>query len=201
MSPDLRSRVVDGGERFVLVGLLSLLAYRLVPHLSQKPLNLVYLASETILVAMIACRQPATQISLKPWDWLNAFAGTFLPLMVSRSEGDGFVYGGILLPIGFAIGVGAQLSLRRSFGVVAANRGVKTDGLYCIVRHPMYLGYFLTHFGFLLTNPTLWNAGIYGLWVAFQLRRINAEEGLLSTDVVYAAFKNRVRYRLVPYLY
>ena len=32
-------------------------------------------------------------------------------------------------------------SLGRSFGVVAANRGIKSRGPYSFVRHPIYLGF------------------------------------------------------------
>ena len=101
----------------------------------------------------------------------------------------------------FVIAVSAQLSLSRSFGVVAANRGVRTGGVYGLVRHPMYLGYFLTHLGFLLTNPALWNVAVYAVWTACQLYRVRAEERVLSGDTAYVAFTRRVRYRLVPFVY
>ena len=71
------------------------------------------------------------------------FAGTLLTLMVVGSDGAALPYGGMLMFLGFGIAVSAKLSLCRSFGVVAGNRGVRTGGLYGLVRHPMYLGYFL----------------------------------------------------------
>ena len=52
--------------------------------------------------------------------------------------------------IGLILHLGAKLNLRRSFGIVPADRGVKTLGLYAFVRHPMYLGYMVAHVGFLL---------------------------------------------------
>lgn len=201
MTADAHSPLADHAERIVLILLLGLLAYRLAPHVADKPGNLVYLASETIVIVMIACRRSANQISRRSADWVVGFAGTFLPLLVVRSDGAGMAFGGILLLLGFGIAVSAQLSLFRSFGVVAANRGVKTGGPYGLVRHPMYLGYFLTHFGFLLSNPVPWNAVVYAIWTACQLYRIRAEERVLSADVAYMAFAGRVRYRLVPYVY
>jgi protein-S-isoprenylcysteine O-methyltransferase Ste14 len=65
----------------------------------------------------------------------------------------------------------------------------------------MYLGYFLTHLGFLLTNPLLWNGVVYAVWTGCQLHRIRAEERVLSADMAYVAFARRVRYRLVPFVY
>ena len=180
---------------------MGLLAYRLVPDLAAKPVNVIYLISETVLVVMVALRRSANQISLRPTDWLIGFAGTFLPLLATRSDGAGFPIGGVFLLLGFAVSVGAQLSLARSFGVVAANRGVKTTGFYNIVRHPMYMGYFLTNIGFLLTNPTPWNGAIYAAWTTCQLCRTHVEERVLSADLAYVAFAHRVRYRLLPFIY
>jgi protein-S-isoprenylcysteine O-methyltransferase Ste14 len=201
MTADAYSQLADRVERFVLVGLLGLLAYRLVPHLADKPVNLVYLASETMVIIMVTFRRTANEISRRSADWVIGFAGTLLPLMVVRSDGAVLPYGGILLLLGFGIAVSAKLSLCRSFGVVAANRGVRTGGLYALVRHPMYLGYFLTHLGFLLTNPVLWNVAVYAVWTACQLYRVRAEERVLSADTAYVAFACRVRYRLLPLVY
>jgi protein-S-isoprenylcysteine O-methyltransferase Ste14 len=195
------SQLADRVERFVLVALLCFLAYRLVPHLASRPINLVYLMSETMLIVMVTFRRTANEISRRSADWVIGFAGTLLPLMVVRSDGAVIAYGSILLVVGFVIAVSAQLSLWRSFGVVAANRGVRTGGVYGLVRHPMYLGYFLTHFGFLLTNPALWNVVVYAIWTACQLYRVRAEERVLSGDAAYVAFGRRVRYRLVPFVY
>lgn len=191
----------DRVERFVLAGLLALLAYRLVPDLADKPVNLIYLVSENMVIIMVTFRRRANEISRRSADWVIGFAGTLLPLLVVRSDGAPLPYGGTLLFLGFCIAVGAQLSLLRSFGVVAANRGVRTGGLYGLVRHPMYLGYFLTHLGFLLTNPVLWNVSVCAVWTAFQLYRIRAEERVLSADTAYLTFARRVRYRLVPFVY
>src|SRR5262245_41818097 len=103
------SQVADRAERFALVVLLGFLAYRLVPHAAAKPANLAYLISETIVILMIACRRSANAISHKPADWVIGFAGTFLPLMVVRSNGAGVAYASLLLLLGFGIAVSAQL--------------------------------------------------------------------------------------------
>ena len=191
----------DRAERFVLVALLGLLAYRLVPDLAEKPVNLIYLVSETMVILMVTFRRTANEISRRSADWVIGFAGTLLPLLVVRSDSAPLPYGATLLFLGFCVAAGAQLSLLRSFGVVAANRGVRTGGLYGLVRHPMYLGYFLTHLGFLLTNPLLWNVALCAVWTACQLYRIRAEERVLSADTAYVAFARRVPYRLVPFVY
>jgi protein-S-isoprenylcysteine O-methyltransferase Ste14 len=98
---------------------------------------------------------------------------------------------------GFALQITAKLTLRRSFGIVAANRGVKVNGPYRIVRHPMYAGYVMTHIGFVLHNPSLWNVSIYTLGFGFQLARILAEERILLQDRDYRDFAARTPYRLL----
>jgi protein-S-isoprenylcysteine O-methyltransferase Ste14 len=52
-----------------------------------------------------------------------------------------------------------KLSLGRSFGLAPANRGVVST-TYRFARHPIYLGYLITHLGFLVANPTGWNFAV-----------------------------------------
>ena len=35
-------------------------------------------------------------------------------------------------------------------------------GVYRVVRHPIYVGYLLTHAAFLLSHPTIWNVVVFG---------------------------------------
>jgi protein-S-isoprenylcysteine O-methyltransferase Ste14 len=195
------ARTADRAERLVLIVLLGFLAYRLVPSFEQSPFNFVYLISETIVVALIAFRRSAAAISLRLDDWAVGFGGTLLPLLVDRGEGSASPLGAWMMLAGFGVALGSQISLWRSFGVVAANRGVRSAGLYRFVRHPMYMGYFVTQLGFLLANPAVWNAVVYIVWAACQLRRIEAEERVLSADFAYVALMQRVRYRLLPFVY
>jgi protein-S-isoprenylcysteine O-methyltransferase Ste14 len=102
---------------------------------------------------------------------------------------------------GIALHVAAKLSLRRSMGVVAANRGVKMGGPYRFVRHPMYAGYVLVHTGLLMSWPSLFNLVILGgTWCLFLLRII-AEERILSEDPAYRQLKQRIPFRLIPGVY
>ena len=95
----------------------------------------------------------------------------------------------------------AKLSLNRSFGIVAANRGVKTGGPYAYVRHPMYLGYFLSQAAILIMNFSAWNILVLSIWATSQVLRIHAEERVLLRDPSYSAHATRVPYRLVPWIY
>jgi protein-S-isoprenylcysteine O-methyltransferase Ste14 len=65
----------------------------------------------------------------------------------------------------------------------------------------MYAGYLVGHLGFLLVNPTAWNAIVYAACYALQVPRLLAEERLLAQDARYAAYLARVRWHLVPGIY
>lgn len=102
---------------------------------------------------------------------------------------------------GAGLSIVATLFLGRSFGIVAANRGVKTDGAYRIVRHPIYASYLLSVAGYLLASFSIWNFVIVAVAVGFQLRRIHDEESVLMRYPEYQEYAARTRYRLIPGLY
>jgi protein-S-isoprenylcysteine O-methyltransferase Ste14 len=102
---------------------------------------------------------------------------------------------------GAAAAVATLFALGRSFGIVAANRGLKTTGPYGVVRHPLYAAYLVTMAGYLLENPSLRNIVILGAVTAAQVIRIGEEEKCLSADPEYRRYRGRVRFRLVPFLY
>jgi len=131
-------------------------------------------------------------------DWALALAGTYLVLLVTKGGEPITSMGGLFLILtGLIIHVGAKLSLRRSFGLVAADRGVKSRGLYSFVRHPMYAGYILSHVGFLLVAPSLWNLIIYlAAWSLF-IARMFAEERVISENPEYQVYKEQVPYRVL----
>ena len=95
----------------------------------------------------------------------------------------------------------AKLTLGRSFGCVAAHRGLQLDGPYRFVRHPMYAGYLVGRLGFLLVNPTRWNVLVCAACYALQVPPLLAEERLLGHDERYRAYRARVRWHLLPGIY
>jgi protein-S-isoprenylcysteine O-methyltransferase Ste14 len=103
--------------------------------------------------------------------------------------------------VGLVLAITSKLTLRRSFGVAAANRGIVRAGPYNLVRHPMYAGYILVYVGFLSNNPLWWNLALYVATVILIVARILAEERVLARDPEYAEFMSRVRHRLAPGLF
>lgn len=100
--------------------------------------------------------------------------------------------------VGVACQFSAKLTLGRSFGLLPAQRGIVIAGPYRLVRHPMYLGYFINHVGFLLVNWSVQNLAVFALLYAAQGLRIVREEAVLSRSADYRAYQRRVRWRLLP---
>jgi protein-S-isoprenylcysteine O-methyltransferase Ste14 len=199
-----RRRALDAFEQAVVLVLYIWLVWRLFPETLTLAnwWPVLLLISEGLVVVLLLLRRQTDQISTDLRDWAVAFGGTFLVLLVGPSgESISVPAGAVLMVAGLAINVGAKLSLRRSFGLVAADRGVKQHGLYALVRHPMYAGYMLTHAGFLLLAPSLWNVAIYAVAWTLLVARIFAEERVLSANPLYRAYAASARYRLVPGLF
>lgn len=195
-----RHLILDSVEKFAVVALFAWLCLRFFGSLQEQPANVIFLVSEGLVALMVLLRRSTDQISLNPLDWAIGVGGTLLPMMVNPSGGGWFGGAGFLL-VGLIMSLVAKLTLGRSFGIVAANRGVKRRGIYAAVRHPMYLGYFLTYAGVLLLNPSLWNGVLLLVWAALQIARIQAEERVLMRDPAYREHAEHVRFRLVPFVY
>ena len=205
VSPFVSSKLLDRTER---IAVLALYVYFVVNigldiAVNRSAPSLVLLISETVVLIFMLLRRPSLNITSRPLDWLLGFAGTTLPLIV-RPSGMPLLPQPIILVVmlaGFALQITAKFFLRRSFGLVAANRGIKVDGPYRIIRHPMYAGYMLTELGFLLGNPSLFNLAVYAATWCIQIGRILAEERLLAQDQAFRDLVARVPYRLLPPLF
>jgi protein-S-isoprenylcysteine O-methyltransferase Ste14 len=85
--------------------------------------------------------------------------------------------------------------------LIPANRGIVSTGLYRLVRHPIYLGYLITHLAFVAANPGPWNLLVLVVSDVALLARAVCEEETLSHDPEYRAYKKRVRWRVLPGLF
>jgi protein-S-isoprenylcysteine O-methyltransferase Ste14 len=195
---------LDRFEQVSIVILWLLLAKRVFTSTNQfAPLIMV---AETAVVIFVLLRRPTDAISLKLGDWLLAITATYAPLLIQPADTPAALHW--LVPIGIgltiagnAIQIAAKMFLRRSFGIAPANRGIKTDGMYRIVRHPMYAGYLLVHIGILMLMPTMLNFMIYAIGWWAQILRLLAEERLLSEDPAYRVLMEKTRWRLIPGLF
>jgi protein-S-isoprenylcysteine O-methyltransferase Ste14 len=194
--------LLDFLERAFVLLLVSFFLYRLVPVIDDSACNLLILVSEGLTALMILIRRPGPAMNTG-YGWAIAIIGTCAPLLVSPG-GDQWIAPAAaigLMSFGLLCSISAKIFLRRSFGIVPANRGVQREGPYRVVRHPIYFGYLLAQIGFFCVNASVLNATVYSAcWLAMVLR-IRAEEEMLGLDPAYRDYQQAVRQRLIPFVW
>lgn len=203
--PWSRTVVLDLVERAVLLVLFGFFVGRMFAsfELNANITIPLIVASEILPIVLIVTRRLTGTIAISdnPLDWALGFIGAYTPLATTVGAAGTFIpqeLCSVVILSGIMIQISAKVILWRSFGLVAANRGVKVAGPYRIVRHPMYAGYVVAHIGFLMAFPSTWNALIYTASLLIQMVRILREENLLKRDPAYRDYAARVRYRLLP---
>lgn len=194
---------LDWIERLIVLAFYLWLVARILGNYAANGglANLLLLPSEGMVVFFLLFRRRAQTISAHPTEWLVAIVATCSPMLVRPETAHSLVpplIGASVVLMGITIQVMAKIALGRSLGLVPAHRGLKLNGPYRFVRHPMYAGYALSHVGFLLMNPTLWNVAMYVACTGLQIFRLLAEERLLRRDPRYRHYQTEVRCRLVP---
>jgi protein-S-isoprenylcysteine O-methyltransferase Ste14 len=153
-----------------------------------------------VFLAIYIARRDASSISTSPSLWLLAFAAVCVPFIFRTTAvaAPSAAVGYSVQVVGLGALLAALLSLRRSFGIVPAHRGIRTQGLYNLVRHPVYASELLVLGGFTIANPSELNIGLWLVECVLQFARACAEERFLSADPVYLQYRARVKYRLIP---
>jgi protein-S-isoprenylcysteine O-methyltransferase Ste14 len=202
-----------GTERFIriavnLAGVVSAVLFaqasvRFYIHTHRLIGGLFVIEQVWFAIAFLTRRAPQA-VSRRLGSWLVAFGGTFggLLLRPSGAHPSWGVQAGFWLQLaGLLMAITSLAALGRSFGLVAADRGLKTHGPYALVRHPIYASYLLIQSGYVLQSPSLRNVAVVGFATACNIGRVLAEERLLARSPAYRAYQQRVRWRLIPYLW
>lgn len=196
--------LIDWSERLFIFWLASLFLASMLHNFNAHPYALLLAISECLPVLLIMIRRSGS-VTREVYPFLLAFIGSAAPLLIRPMQNHAdfvpiTIIAGIMTA-GVFINVSAKVALWRSFGLAPANRGVRVGGPYRFIRHPMYLGYFVTQAGFLIANPSIANLAIYPLAWTAQLLRIREEEKFLLKDEAYRDLAQRVRFRLIPGVY
>jgi protein-S-isoprenylcysteine O-methyltransferase Ste14 len=166
--------------------------------------GLLLLASESLVVVLTIARRQACIVDRS---WMTRVL-TLLSML-----GPPLVYPAHVIPVapeavtltvsavGLLVVIAGKLSLGRSFGLLPANRGIVSSGCYRVLRHPIYLGYLITHVAFVAANPSLWNTALLLISDTALLRRALYEERTLAKDPEYREYMERVRWRVVPLVF
>jgi uncharacterized membrane protein (UPF0127 family)/protein-S-isoprenylcysteine O-methyltransferase Ste14 len=169
-----------------------------------RPVGLGMMMLELIIGLLFFVRRDPWVTSRAPLAWISTTIGGW-GMLAARPHFAPVLHLDLVwftMQVAGALAAAVSLGvLGRSFGLVAANRGVRTAGPYRIVRHPAYASYFFTDVGYTLENPSVRNVALLALVLSFQLARIHTEEDCLRSDPAYRRYCERVRYRLVPYFW
>jgi len=85
---------------------------------------------------------------------------------------------------------------------VQENQQVVSTGLYGIVRHPMYAATLLLFLSMPLVLASPWSFVIMLLYIPIIALRIRNEEQVLERELKgYTDYKQRVRYKVIPFIW
>ena len=205
-----RRRLLDSpGDlcaRVVIGALFLILAWRLGGDFSRthRITDLLLLVGEGLVVILTILRRHATTVDRRLFVRAATALSMASPFLVRPGPVGGLVpepASVAIATLGLSIVVAGKVSLGYSFGLLPANRGLVDGGVYRFVRHPIYVGYLLSHIGFLLSHPTVWNLAAFTVGDIMLIGRAIFEEQTLALDSAYGRYCQQVRWRLVPGLY
>jgi protein-S-isoprenylcysteine O-methyltransferase Ste14 len=195
--------LADLVARAIIILLFSMMCVRFATDFLEtgRITGLFLLVSEAIVVALTLVRRAARALdrSMKA-RVLTTVSVLGPPLLAPAAVAP-------LLPesatvaascAGLAVVIAGKITLGRSFALLPANRGIVSTGLYRVVRHPIYMGYLVTHLAFLAGNPSPRNIVALIIADAALLARAVCEEQTLAKDEAYREYQTRVRWRVVP---
>lgn len=131
-------------------------------------------------------------------DFDHRFAWSPVPPAISVL-GDALVVLGLFIPF-------LSFQGNNSYGgatiEVVEGQQVMSSGLYAHIRHPQYLGNVIMVIGIPLALDSWWGLVVLAITIPVLAWRILDEEKLLEKDLTgYREYEQKVRYRLVPYLW
>lgn len=199
-------RLGDIVSRAAIIVVFSFFAVRLGADFLQtgRLTNLLLLISEMLVVALTVLRRSAATVDRSMRARLLTTVSLLGPLLVKPVAMIPLLPASITVAgsvTGLAIVIAGKITLGRSFGLMPANRGIVSSGVYRLVRHPIYLGYLITHVAFILANPTAWNVAVLTLGDIALLLRAVCEEQTLARDASYREYQQLVRWRVCPGLF
>ena len=201
--PGLRLPLGDILARAVIIVLFTIMAVRLGSDFMQsgRVTGLLLLASEALVVVLTVLRRPAGIVDRSVRARMLTVVSLIGPVLVTPASIPALLPEFTTVTVsacGLLVVIVGKLSLGRSFALMPANRGVVSTGLYRVVRHPIYMGYLVTHVAFWAANPTVGNLVILVAADITLLIRAVCEERTLARDPAYRDYQQIVRWRVLP---
>jgi len=193
---DLAARALVGGL-FALLSVNLLADFMRTGHIT----GLLLLVSEALIVVLTVIRRRARIIDRSTAAAVTTTLSIVGPPLLRAGDTAALLpdtVTAVVSAFGLLLVIGGKMTLGRSFGIAPANRGIVARGPYSFVRHPIYTGYLITHVAFLVAQPTVLNLVIVAVADTALIVRALIEERVLSLDVEYQTYCQRVSWHLVP---
>jgi protein-S-isoprenylcysteine O-methyltransferase Ste14 len=127
----------------------------------------------------------------------HRFGWSPIPLYVPVAGEALIVFGMLIIFFVFK-----QNSFASSTIEIAPDQKVISTGLYGLVRHPMYMGAFFYLVGIPLSLGSLWGLLVIVLMMPALIWRLVDEEEFLAKNLPgYVEYQNKLRYRLIPFIW
>jgi len=199
-------RLADLISRAVVVCLFSMMAIRFgVDFLKTgRVTGLLLVVSEMLVVMLTVMRRSAATVDRSMQARVLTTVSMLGPSLLKPASVIALLPQVITVGIsavGLALVIAGKVTLGRSFGLMPANRGIVSSGVYRLVRHPIYLGYLVTHAAYLAAMPSSWNVVALIIADAALLARAVCEEKTLARDPRYRDYQQVVRWRVCPGLF
>lgn len=165
------------------------------PQLLQKRLNTKERLGEQRLVIKLSALMFIAGFMLAGLDF--RFGWTQLPRIVPPLAAITYLLGYVI----YAEVLRENAYLSRTIEVQEGQTVVDT-GLYGVVRHPMYSATLILFLSMPLMLGSLLSFVCFLAYPAIIAKRIKSEEALLEAELEgYTTYKQKVRYKLIPYLW
>ncbi len=191
-----RDKLMDVLGALFWAGLLGL---RLRVAIGGDYVSLLLAAQAGLVLVLLMTRKAAGKDASMGWRVL-AWGSALLPLTL-MGGGKRLIpiwASGLAASLGLAFSLWALWTLRRSFGIAPADRGLIKGGPYQIMRHPAYAGELISVCAFILGSFFIVNAVILFVLIITLIIRIFQEESMIQG---YSDYAGDVRWRLVPGLW
>jgi protein-S-isoprenylcysteine O-methyltransferase Ste14 len=163
-----------------------------------------FLLQNIVLTGVIILRKPHREIEKNILSQIVAIVAFFsgAAFMGQASSGPPMArtISEILMVVSSLLGIVTLVALGKSFGILIAVREVKSSGIYSIVRHPMYATDILLRIGFVISHVNNFTIIMLVLSTLCYCYRAMLEERFLSHFPEYREYKERVRYRFIPFV-
>ncbi len=164
-----------------------------------------FIISNMVIVTLFLIRKPYKKFNTNIFDQVIALVAfcSGAALMGSPPTGGptALLISDAVIVTANILGTFTLLNLGKSFGIFIAYRELKCNGLYRIIRHPMYFTDILLRVGYIISHFKAVSILIFIASTGCYVYRAILEERFLANQPEYAEYMEKVKYRFIPYVF